>query len=267
MNEWAIYEVGASLRREFLQEENPRRDFVIPGASAEQLMSRGYTQQDGLGHRFSLDGPDRYFTAAIEMPMAGKRPHVQPLAAASLEQDLARRDLTINAMARDASGQVIDPFGGQQDLADGRLRHINDQFANDPLRLLRTARLAAQYAHWGFRLAHGTANILKAMAVDERLQALTDALIEEELQLAMVSPTPSRFLSTLARCGAFELLFPEARATGDCFPSSSHDADLPAWMKTLDSSGKLGSKDGMHQRLSVLSEQFGEAFINRWFQR
>jgi tRNA nucleotidyltransferase (CCA-adding enzyme) len=144
----------------------------------------------------------------------------------TLEQDLRRRDLTINALALDETGELIDPYHGREDLDEGLLRHITPAFTEDPVRLLRTARFAAKLGQWGFRVAHGTYGLMKKMAASEDLVNLTAERLREEMWKALGEPQPWRFFEVLHRCGALARLIPElARELGD---QDSHQAGCGA---------------------------------------
>jgi tRNA nucleotidyltransferase (CCA-adding enzyme) len=126
----------------------------------------------------------------------------------TLEQDLARRDLTINAMARDEAGRLVDPFGGARDLQAGVLRHVSDAFAEDPVRVLRLARFAARY---GFRVADETISLVRRMVAAGELEHLVAERVWQEFATGLVEPHPQRMFETLETCGALAPLFPELR--------------------------------------------------------
>lgn len=130
----------------------------------------------------------------------------------TLEQDLLRRDLTINALAQDANGQIIDPYGGQTDLRQRLLRHVSPAFSEDPLRVLRVARFTARYAHLGFRIADETMALMRAMADAGELAHLTPERVWKETESALATRNPQVFFQTLHDCRALKVLFPEVDA-------------------------------------------------------
>jgi tRNA nucleotidyltransferase (CCA-adding enzyme) len=127
----------------------------------------------------------------------------------TLEQDLRRRDLTINALALDETGQLIDVCNGREDLDEGLLRHISPAFVEDPVRLLRVARFAAKLGQWGFRVAHGTYGLMKKLAASGDLASLKAERLQAEMWKALAEPQPWRFFEVLQRCGALARLIPE----------------------------------------------------------
>ncbi|MES9882127.1 MAG: multifunctional CCA tRNA nucleotidyl transferase/2'3'-cyclic phosphodiesterase/2'nucleotidase/phosphatase, partial [Sedimenticola sp.] len=131
----------------------------------------------------------------------------------TLEQDLQRRDLTINAMVEDEQGTLIDPFNGKTDLDTGLLRHISPAFVEDPVRLLRIARFAAKLGGWGFRVAHTTHKLMKQMAASDDITALKSERVWQEMVRALGEVQPWRFFEVLHRCGALERILPELAQT------------------------------------------------------
>ncbi len=180
--------------------------FLHPESGEEYALARRETKTAAGYRGFAIDaGPD-----------------------VTLEEDLARRDLTVNAMARDAKGKLIDPFNGRDDLAAGLLRHVTPAFAEDPVRLLRIARFAAKLGGYGFHVAHGTHRLMKRMATGTELAALQPSRIWQELRRALEEPQPWRFLQVLQRCGALAALLPElADALGDGVAHGSADTAAP----------------------------------------
>jgi tRNA nucleotidyltransferase (CCA-adding enzyme) len=130
----------------------------------------------------------------------------------TLEEDLRRRDLTINAMAQDDAGALVDPFGGERDLHAKILRHVSPAFAEDPVRVLRVARFAARYAAQGFRIADETLALMRQMAQSGEVDHLQAERVWAETQKALAEPTPSAFLAALRDCGALKVIFPEVDA-------------------------------------------------------
>ena len=207
-----VYQVGGSVRDALLGLPVKDRDFVVVGATPQALLDRGYRP---VGRDFPVflhpETHEEYALARTERKTGrghqGFTIHASPNV--TLEQDLERRDLTINAMARDAAGALIDPFGGQRDLATGLLRHVSAAFAEDPLRVLRVARFAARF---GFSVADETMALMRALVDTGELNALSAERVWRELSLGLSAPTPSRMLSVLRGCGALRVIGPEIDA-------------------------------------------------------
>ncbi len=210
-----IYLVGGAVRDKLLGLEPRDRDWVVVGATPEQMVEQGFRP---VGKEFPVflhpHTGEEYALARTERKTApgyhGFVFHAD--AQVTLEDDLARRDLTINAMAEDAQGKVIDPFGGREDLANGRLRHVSPAFVEDPVRILRIARYAARFARWGFRVAHGTHALMKKMVANGEVDALVPERVWQETEAALGEDTPSRFFEVLRNCGALARIFPELEA-------------------------------------------------------
>lgn len=204
-----IYEVGGAVRDSLLGRPVADRDWVVTGATAEDMLALGYRQ---VGRDFPVflhpDTHEEYALARLERKQAaGYRGFAFDTSrAVTLEQDLARRDVTINAMARDAAGRLIDPYGGQADLAAGILRHITPAFAEDPLRVLRVARFAARF---GYTVHPQTLTLMRALAESGELDTLTPERVWRELERALSEPHPADFFTVLRACGALAVLFPE----------------------------------------------------------
>lgn len=207
-----IYLVGGAVRDKLLGLPVAERDWVVVGASAEQLQALGYTS---VGKDFPVFlhpvSREEYALARTERKTA---PGYAGFAfntdlSVTLEEDLLRRDLTINAMAETAHGELIDPYGGRNDLDQGLLKHVSPAFAEDPVRILRVARFAARFAHYGFRVAHGTNRLMRAMVDNGEVDSLVAERVWAELRKALDTDTPARFFSVLDGCGALERLFPE----------------------------------------------------------
>ncbi|HXG29278.1 MAG TPA: multifunctional CCA addition/repair protein [Nevskiales bacterium] len=213
-----IYLVGGAVRDELLGRPVQERDWVVVGATVEELLRLGYQP---VGKDFPVflhpETREEYALARTERKTApgyhGFRFHAAP--DVTLEQDLARRDLTINAMARAADGTLIDPYGGRRDLEARLLRHVSPAFAEDPVRILRLARFAARYAGLGFRVAPETLELMRAMVAAGEVDALVPERVWAETARALLEPAPQRFFTVLAECGALARLFPElARLPG-----------------------------------------------------
>jgi tRNA nucleotidyltransferase (CCA-adding enzyme) len=207
-----IYLVGGAVRDKLLGLEPQDRDWVVVGATPEQMVELGYQP---VGKDFPVflhpETREEYALARTERKTApgyhGFAFHASP--EVTLEEDLKRRDLTINAMAEDSNGNIIDPFNGQDDLEQGRLRHVSNAFTEDPVRILRIARYAARFAKWGFRVAHGTHSLMKRMVANGEVDALVAERVWQETERALGEETPSRFFEVLRNCGALARIFPE----------------------------------------------------------
>ena len=207
-----IYRVGGSVRDELLGRAVTDRDWVVVGATPEALLASGYRP---VGRDFPVflhpATREEYALARTERKAGrGYRGFVfQASPEVTLEDDLARRDLTINAMARSEDGALIDPFGGAADLAAGVLRHVSPAFAEDPLRVLRVARFAARF---GFTVAPETEAMMRSLAAGGELALLSPERVWQELARGLMEPHPSRLLSVLRDCGALPQVLPEVAA-------------------------------------------------------
>jgi tRNA nucleotidyltransferase (CCA-adding enzyme) len=207
-----VYLVGGAVRDRLLGRPVRERDFVVVGATPADLLGQGYTQ---VGKDFPVflhpETRDEYALARTERKNApgyrGFEVHADP--GVTLDEDLRRRDLTVNALAEDESGNVIDPYGGLADLEARVLRHVSPAFAEDPVRILRLARFAARYAELGFTVAPETMDLMQTMVAAGEVDALVPERVWAELAKALGEATPSRFFETLRACGALERLFPE----------------------------------------------------------
>jgi tRNA nucleotidyltransferase (CCA-adding enzyme) len=210
-----IYLVGGAVRDRLLGRPASDRDYVVVGATPQQLVERGYKP---VGKDFPVflhpQSGEEYALARTERKSgrgyAGFT--FDTSATVTLEDDLRRRDLTINAMAEDESGRLVDPFGGARDLDARLLRHVSEAFVEDPVRLLRVARFAARYAPLGFTLAPETQALLRAMVDNGEVDHLVPERVWAETRRALTEPQPSAFLRVLRDCGALAKLFPEIDA-------------------------------------------------------
>lgn len=226
-----IYLVGGAVRDNLLGLPVKERDYVVVGASAAQLSELGFVLIDQTFPVFKhpLTG-DEYALARRESKIACgyKGFKVEFGLDVTIKEDLARRDLTINAIAVDESGNIIDPYNGIEDLHTRRLRHITPAFADDPVRLLRIARFAAQFWHLGFRITHSTLKLLQEMAQPNEIQSLMPQLMHKIMLRALATASPWRFFLTLQRANALVWLLPElAAAMGETPPHSTNAPSLP----------------------------------------
>ena len=208
--------MGGAVRDELLGREVTDRDWVVVGRTPEEMLAEGYTQ---VGKDFPVflhpQSHEEYALARTERKTAAGHLGFECHAGidVTLEEDLARRDLTVNALAKDADGAIIDPYGGEQDLRDGVLRHVSPAFTEDPLRILRVARFAAQL---GFVVAPETLALMQAMAHDNAMAELPAERVWQEFHKALGSADVSAFVGVLRDAEALvpwfvELDLPESK--------------------------------------------------------
>jgi tRNA nucleotidyltransferase (CCA-adding enzyme) len=207
-----IYLVGGAIRDKLLGRPVKERDYLVTGATTDDMLALGYRQ---VGRDFPVFlHPETHAEYALARTLresaAAGRPHAHP--SVTLEQDLARRDLTINAIAETSSGELIDPFGGVEDLRRRVLRHVSPAFAEDPIRVLRVARMMARYADLGFTVAEETLSLMQQMVDEGRLDDLVPERVWQELIGALGAAGPKPFFETLRRCGALARVLPEIDA-------------------------------------------------------
>jgi len=208
-----IYAVGGAVRDALLGLPVKDRDWVVVGATPEAMLAQGYTP---VGRDFPVflhpQTHEEYALARSERKTApgyaGFVFHTTP--EVTLEEDLRRRDLTINAIAQAASGELVDPYGGRADLAARVLRHVSPAFAEDPVRILRVARFAARFAD--FSVAPETLDLMRQMVANGEVDALVPERVWQELSCGLMEATPSRMFSVLRECGALRKLLPELDA-------------------------------------------------------
>jgi tRNA nucleotidyltransferase (CCA-adding enzyme) len=206
------YLVGGAVRDRLLGYPWSERDWVVVGATPEQMLDAGFKP---VGKDFPVflhpETNEEYALARTERKSGrgyhGFICHSSP--DVTLEEDLARRDLTINAIAEDAHGALVDPYGGCNDLERRILRHVSPAFGEDPLRILRVARFAARYHHLGFHVAAETQALMAAMVDEGEADALVAERVWKETERALGGPNPEVYFATLRQCGALRVLFPE----------------------------------------------------------
>ena len=231
-----IYKVGGAVRDRLLGRQVSDIDWVVVGASAEIMQAQGFR---AVGEDFPVflhpQSGEEYALARTERKSGkgygGFTFHASP--EVTLEEDLIRRDLTINAMAEDDHGQVIDPYGGQRDLADRVLRHVSPAFAEDPLRVLRVARFAARYAPLGFTVAAETLELMRQLAESGELAALTPERSWKEISRALLEPRPDVFIQVLRDCGALVELLPELDALFGVPQTATHHPEIDTGVHCL----------------------------------
>lgn len=210
-----VYLVGGAVRDRLLNIDVYDQDWVVVGSSPEEMIKQGYTP---VGKDFPVflhpKTKQEHALARTERKTSagytGFECHFSP--DVSLEDDLQRRDLTINAIAQAQNGDLIDPYGGKDDLNNRILRHVSHAFVEDPLRVLRVARFAAKLAHLGFRVADETLNLMRDIVRSGELAHLTPERVWQEWHKSLSTQNPEVFLSTLRECGALAAVLPEIDA-------------------------------------------------------
>lgn len=206
------YLVGGAVRDRLLgiSDDNTEKDWVVVGSSSDEMLDLGYRQ---VGKEFPVflhpGTQEEYALARLERKVGKgyKGFEFDTSKSVTLEQDLSRRDLTINAIA-DKDGELFDPFNGQEDLNSGLLKHVSDAFSEDPVRVLRVARFAARFKVFGFKVAHSTHRLMQDMVASGEVDALTPERVFKELEKALSYETPSAFFKVLSACGALVKVFP-----------------------------------------------------------
>jgi tRNA nucleotidyltransferase (CCA-adding enzyme) len=212
--------VGGAIRDKILgiATESTERDYVVVDSSPEEMKSLGFRQ---VGKEFPVflhpQSKEEYALARLERKVGKgyKGFEFNTSKSVTLEQDLSRRDLTINAIAqnKDGSGEYIDPFGGLDDIKARKLKHVSEAFTEDPVRILRTARFASRFNHLGFTIDSKTLDLMKMMVSSGEVDALTPERVFKEINLSMNSESPSIFFEVLIETGAYQRLFPMLEMT------------------------------------------------------
>ncbi|HEY5862286.1 MAG TPA: multifunctional CCA tRNA nucleotidyl transferase/2'3'-cyclic phosphodiesterase/2'nucleotidase/phosphatase [Casimicrobiaceae bacterium] len=246
-----IYRVGGSVRDELLGRSGGDRDWVVVGATPEMLAASGFR---AVGSDFPVflhpESKEEYALARTERKHGRGYRGFEFFASpeVTLEADLARRDLTINAMARDDAGRLIDPHGGEADLRAGMLRHVSPAFVEDPLRVLRVARFAARL---GFAVAPETRKLMRTIARSGELTTLAPERVWQELARGLMEAHPARMLAVLDDAGALAAVLPEVAAA---YPSRSAKAS-GQWMRLLRALDRAAAQDApVEARYAVLAQ-------------
>ena len=257
-----IYLVGGAVRDRLLKQPVRDRDWVVTGATPEQMTDLGYRP---VGKDFPVflhpQTKEEYALARTERK-SGHGYHgfvFHTSAEVTLEQDLARRDLTINAMAEDSDGNIIDPYGGREDLENRVLRHVSDAFIEDPVRLLRVARYAARYAKLGFSIAEETMQLLRQIVASGEIDALVAERVWNEISNALDEDSPSVFFFTLRRCGALAILLPEIERLFGVPQTSVHHPEIDTGvhnMMVIDMAAELNAENDA--RFAALCHDLGK---------
>ncbi|MCP5143578.1 MAG: multifunctional CCA addition/repair protein [Gammaproteobacteria bacterium] len=268
-----IYRVGGVVRDRLLGRTSKDCDYVVVGSTPEEMLRLGYKQ---VGADFPVflhpQSHEEYALARTERKQGsgykGFIVHAAP--DVTLEDDLRRRDLTINAMAETAEGEVIDPFDGREDLSNRLLRHVSPAFVEDPLRVLRVARFAARF---DFTVVDETMALMRAMAHSGELDSLTPERVFTETRRALGEPYPARFFQVLCECDALAVLFPEIDGLfgkGILLENAETDAGLHT-LHSLCHAAALGVDEMQRYALLLLHTGAGDrdvnaaqAFCRRW---
>jgi len=258
-----IYLVGGAVRDKLLGLQPHEFDWVVVGSTPEEMLSLGYQQ---VGKDFPVflhpQTHDEYALARTERKTApgytGFEVHASK--EVTLEEDLIRRDLTINAMAEDENGDIIDPFNGRKDLEAGLLKHISPAFSEDPVRILRIARFAARYARWGFHVAHSTNALMRTMVNNGEVDALVAERVWTETDKALAEEHPERYFEVLRGCGALQRIFPEVDALFGVPQPEKHHAEIDTGihvMMVLQQACRIS--DDKQVRFAALTHDLGKA--------
>jgi tRNA nucleotidyltransferase (CCA-adding enzyme) len=257
-----VYLVGGAVRDRLLGREVTERDWVVVGATPAELERAGYIP---VGRDFPVflhpQTKEEHALARTERKVGpGYRGFTTEFSPeVTLADDLRRRDLTINAMAEDGDGQVIDPYGGLRDLEARLLRHVSDAFVEDPVRILRVARFAARYAPLGFRVADETLDLMRSMVADGEAASLVSERVWAETEKALGETRPDVFIEVLRACGALQVVYPELDALfGVPQPEKWHpEVDTGVHqLLALRQAVKLGG--GVPARFAVLMHDLGK---------
>ncbi len=230
-----IYLVGGAVRDQLLGVPVKDRDWVVVCATPEMLLEKGFRP---VGQDFPVflhpETNEEYALARTERKSGhgygGFTFYTAP--DVTLEDDLCRRDLTINAIAQSDSGEIVDPYNGQQDLANRTLRHVSSAFEEDPLRVLRVARFAARFAHLGFTVADETLNLMQRMTISGELDWLVAERVWQETERALGEKTPSTYFQLLLDIGALDILMPEVATAIRQQPDLLEKLDIAAQAET-----------------------------------
>ena len=258
-----VYLVGGAVRDEQLGLPVKERDWCVVGATPDELLGKGYKP---VGKDFPVflhpETNEEYALARTERKTAvgyhGFAFNTDP--GVTIEEDLSRRDLTINAMAKDRDGNLIDPFGGVKDVETRRIRHVSDAFAEDPVRILRAAKFAARFASLDFQIAPETRDLMRQMVDAGEADALVPDRVWKETEAALAGPDPRIFFESLRACRALQVLYPEVDALfGVPQPAQWHpeiDTGLHTMM-VLEQAEKLSADVAV--RFAALVHDLGKA--------
>ncbi len=255
------YAVGGAVRDELLGLPVKDRDWVVVGATPQEMLAQGFL---AVGRDFPVflhpATHEEYALARTERKTApgytGFAFHAAP--GVTLEEDLVRRDLTINAIARDEAGTIIDPHGGRADIAARVLRHVSPAFAEDPVRILRVARFAARFTD--FTVAPETMELMRAMTAAGEVDALVAERVWQELARGLMEARPSRMFELLRQCGALARLLPEVDALWGVPQRADYHPEVDTGvhvMMVIDMAARLGA--ALPARFAALTHDLGKA--------
>ncbi|ENV92330.1 multifunctional CCA protein [Acinetobacter calcoaceticus ANC 3680] len=258
-----VYLVGGAVRDSLLGHPYQEKDYVVVGATPEHMLAQGFQP---VGKDFPVflhpKTKEEYALARTERK-SGKGYHGFQFftdTTVSLEEDLIRRDLTINAIAMDQDGRIYDPYGGQTDLENKTLRHVSEAFTEDPLRVLRVARFAARYSSYGFHIASETLQLMQTMAESGELDALTPERVWKETSRALLEDHADIYFQTLRDCGALKHLFPEIDALFGVPQRPEYHPEVDCGIHTLMSLQQAcKSNYSLDVRFAVLVHDLGKA--------
>lgn len=255
--------VGGAVRDEMLDIPVTDRDWVVVGSTPDKLLDAGYKP---VGKDFPVflhpTTHEEYALARVERK-TGTGYHgfaFDTDSSVTLEEDLSRRDLTINAIAKADSGELIDPYNGKQDLDNRVLRHVSDAFVEDPVRILRVARFMARFACYGFKVADETLCLMRSMVDKGEVNHLVAERVWQEMQGALTAATPRAFFDTLHACGALRIVLPEVAALDGIPQKAKWHPEIDTYIHTmmvLEQAARLCS--GVNTRFAALCHDLGKA--------
>ena len=263
VNNYEIYLVGGAVRDEILGLKPKERDWVVVGSSPQQMLDQGF-KMVGKGFPVFLhpQSNEEYALARTEKKSAPGHQgfEFQTSKQITLEDDLIRRDLTINAIAKSTTGEIIDPHGGYQDISNRLLRHVSPAFSEDPLRVLRVARFKAQFAQYNFSIADQTMELMTQLTISGELSALTADRVWKETEKALLTTKPSLYFEVLRQCGALKILFPGVDALFGVPQRADYHPEIDSGIHTmmvLDRAAQLSTDIGV--RFAALIHDLGKA--------
>lgn len=230
------YLVGGAVRDKLLGYPFHEKDWVVVGATPEEMEAKGFTP---VGKDFPVflhpTTKEEYALARTERKTGRGYAGFSFYCGedVTLEDDLIRRDLTINAMAEDERGNIVDPYGGQTDIKTKKLRHVSDAFLEDPVRILRVARFAARYHHLGFTIADETIALMREMVNNGEVDHLVSERVWKEMERALSEDSPEVFIQSLRDCNALARLFPEIDALFGVPQTATHHPEVDTGIHTL----------------------------------
>lgn len=259
-----IYLVGGAVRDALLGLPSGDRDYVVVGATPEQMEAEGYRP---VGRDFPVflhpKTHEEYALARCEKKAGrGYRGFtVRSTPDITLEEDLIRRDFTINAIAQHSDGSLVDPYNGMADIKARVLRHVSEAFTEDPVRILRAARFMARWHTLGFSIAPETMRLMRRMVVDGEVDHLVPERVFQELSRALQEPTPSAFMRSLRACGALARVLPEVDAMYGVPQHAAHHPEVDTGVHTemvIDAAAKLAPGDALIA-FAALTHDLGKA--------